>query len=640
MNIYFIIIIILGLVILHIYNFNNNVIKEPFCTKKSSDKCLNRFTYAYQIEGTQAIGIRNDSIVPSTNDSNPNEKIQSFKCVPNNYPNQTGNTDCNIWPSISTMNRARDNDARDWFKQWPYYFECKQIGKSKPGCAAGFNSMGLKSYKDMGYSCDIGTGLIPTKIDSETGIITCATDTTGTCLVRNTKENCQNYLELIPLDNSNQNKNDGLVCSEGKVGNNCTNMYNTLGLKTLGELGYSCVNKIGDSNLPGKVINDSTYNFASYNNKNIVDNCNVAKNFQPLNEIKDVVCSEYTISTDTKHPTACEQAYTKFNLYPSTNPLVIKGNDPNYTIGNTFNDSASLFSTYSKYQQAFPPVTDSNSAKSISDGIENILSKTGLKLGCCKRQNASDNTEKNISVRVPVNPTIESINPNTKKFNFQYSQINIPEGSCPANLFSGSTDCDNFFGLYCDNIINYMKKQNIDVQKELINYAPECACYTPQTKEQAGYPPSTPSVCYKNGCDITSNPSVYLDPNSRDGNSQKTCSLTICNSINDFSGMTVGGGANISTQTQNQCGSSSDSKTTDTKTTDTKTTDTKTTDTNTTDTNTTDTKTTDTNTTDTNTNTENTSITSFTITLIVTTVIVLLLLLSLSVYFGTKKSNR
>ena len=105
--------------------------------------------------------------------------------------------------------------------------------------------------------------------------------------------------------------------------------------------------------------------------------------------------------------------------------------------------------------------------------------------------------------------------------------------------------------------MNYMKQQNIDIQSELMNYAPECACYAPQTQAQQGYPPSTPSVCYKNGCDISSNPSVYLDPNSRDGTSQKTCSLTICNSINDFSGMTVGGGANISTQTQNQCGEAS-----------------------------------------------------------------------------------
>jgi hypothetical protein len=80
-----------------------------------------------------------------------------------------------------------------------------------------------------------------------------------------------------------------------------------------------------------------------------------------------------------------------------------------------------------------------------------------------------------------------------------------------------------------------MQSQNINVESELLNYAPECACYAPQTKDQSGYPPTTPSVCYKDGCDLSSNPSVYIDPSSRNGNNVKTCDMTICNSINDFS---------------------------------------------------------------------------------------------------------
>lgn len=560
MNIYFIMITILILIIIHAINFN---ILEPFCTKKNSDICLSRFTYSYGIDGGRGIGINNNSIVVDNNTNNSNEKIMNFKCIPNNYPNQTGGNDCNIWPSINAVNVSRSNDARDWFKQPAYYLNCKQIGKSKPGCASGYNAMGYKSYSDLGYSCKVGNGLIPTKIEPTTGIITCATDSQGNCLIRSSQADCNNSLNLIPIDNSNKNNNSGLVCSKGKIGTKCIDMYNKLELKTLGELGYSCSNSIGEGKLPGKVINDESYNFASYDNKTIIDNCPSAINFQPLNQIKDVVCSEYKTSTDAKYPNACEQAYTKFNLYPSTNPLVIKGNNPKYSISNTFKEPSNLFSTYSKFQQAFPPNTNSNSSQSISDGIETILSETPVKLACCKRSNSTNNSPTTINVRVPVNPTIKSINPNTEKFNFQYSQVAIPENSCPANLYYGSKDCDNFYGLNCDNIINYMREQNIDVQSELLNYAPECACYAPQTKEQAGYPPSTPSVCYKNSCDITSNPNVYLDPNSRDGNSQKTCSLTICNSINDFSGLTAGGAVNISPQTKNQCGANS-SNTSDT----------------------------------------------------------------------------
>ena len=565
MYIIFIYVLILILVIIHIINFS---VLEPFCTRKSSNECLSRFTYAYPVEGGRGIGINNNSIGTDINISNSNEKIINYRCVPNNYPNQTGGTDCNIWPSINDVNRARGNDARNWFKNQNYYLNCKQIGKSKPGCAAGYNAMGYKSYGDLGFSCNVGNGLIPTKIDSATGVITCATDSKGNCLLRSSKTDCINSLNLIPADDSGKNTNNSLVCSEGKIGTKCVDMYNNLGLKTLGELGYSCSSSIGEGKLPGKVINDDTYNFASYDNKKIIDNCPTALNFQPLNQISDVVCSEYSVSTDNSYPTACEQAYTKFNLFPSTNPLVIKGNNPKYSVSNTFKDSTSLFSTYSKFQRAFPPNTNSNSAQSISDGIGTILSETPIKLACCKRTEPTNNSASTINVRVPVNPTIKSINPNTQKFNFQYSQIKIPEGSCPANLYSGSPDCDNFYGLNCDNIINYMREQNIDIQSELLNYAPECACYAPQTKDQAGYPPSTPSVCYKNGCDITSNPNVYLDPNSRDGNSQKTCSLTICNSINNFSELTAGGAINISPQTKNQCGidssSTSTSRTSDT----------------------------------------------------------------------------
>ena len=560
MSIYFIILMILVLVVIYFLNNITNLnIIEPFCSKNKGN-CLNKFSYGYEVANEQALGIYNKSVSATTNE---NEKLMNYQCIYNNIGSYTGDgTDCILFPNLDDVNNTRGKYAYVSYSKPTWYLNCDKIGKSKPGCAAGYNQMGYKSYADLGYTCNIGNGTIPTKIDNSTGVITCATDISGNCLIRTSKTDCENSLNLIPIDNSNQNINNGMTCTDGKVGTACTNMYDDLGLQTLDELGYSCNSSIGNGDLPGKVMNDTTYNFASYDGKNIVDNCATAIKFQPLNEIKDVECSDYKISVDSEYPTACEQAYTKFNLYPSTNPLVNKGNDPNYTIGETYNTTNSLFNIYSTYQQAFPSGTNSNSSQSLADGIETILSETPLKLACCRRTSATDNTEKNVNVRVPVNPTTESINPYTKEFNFQYSQINIPANSCPVNLYSGSPDCDNFFGLNCNNIMNYMGQQNINVQSELMNYAPECACYAPQTQDQEGYPPTTPSVCYKTGCDITTNPSVYLDPNSRDGDTQKTCSLTICNSINDFSGMTVGGGANISTQTNNQCGSSGSSGTT------------------------------------------------------------------------------
>lgn len=573
MNNIFIITLIMILVSLYFFDTEGRT-NEPFCTKDGNERgCLEDFTYAKAVAGNKGVALKNNSIGPVTYvNGTQMENVIGFQCVPGNWPDKTlGGTDCYIWDSVSAVDSTRHDSSDSDFKNSAYYYNCSGVGKSLPGCRAIYNAFGQKSYKDLGYSCDLGNGTIPTKISS-TGVITCVTDASGNCLVRKSKEQCQTLLNLVPTTTPIPTTSTGenvscnntiktLECSKGKVGTACTDMYNKLGLKTLDELGYSCNKNIGAKNLPGKVIDNSSYNFASYDGQSIIGNCQTAINFQPLKTLNDVKCEQYTTSTDTKYPTACEQAYTTYNLYPSTNPLVIKGNDSNYSIENTFTKPDDLFSMYYKYQTSFPSNTDSNVSSSISSGIKSILSKTPLKLGCCKRTNPNDNSAKNVGVRVPVNPTIESINPYAKTFNFQNSQISLLENSCPADLYWGSSKCDNFFGLNCDNIINYMNSQNINVQSELLNYAPECACYAPQTKEQSGYPSSTPSVCYKNGCDLSSNPSVYIDPSSRNGTEVKTCSLSICNSINDFSGMNIGGTTTISTQTQNQCGSTIPSET-------------------------------------------------------------------------------
>ena len=549
----------------------NDKTTEPFCTKDGNKRgCLEDFTYAYELPNNKAVLIKNGSIGPVTiTTNNLQENVVDYKCVPSNWPDQNLNgKDCEIF-DIASANSARKNSSNSNFKNPAYYFNCAPYGKSLPGCKAVYDAMKLNSYEDYGFSCELGNGTIPVRINPD-GVIDCAATANGECLVRSSKEECKNLLKLVPTitpitaivankDTICDNLTHVIGCPDGKVGTPCVNLYEKLGLKTFKELGYTCNQGIESGKLKGKKSSDSSYNFASYDNTNIIPNdteksCAKSLNFHPTQELKDVVCSEYTTSTDPNYIDACKQAFTQYNLFPSNNPLVIKGNDPNYTIKNTFDNATDLFNVYSKYQSAFPPNTNSNSSDGIKVGIQSILSETPLKLGCCKRTNPTDNTEKVVNVRVPVNPTIESINPNTSKFNFQYSQVLLGENSCPTDLYWGSTKCDNFYGLNCENIINYMKSQGLDVEKELLSYAPECACYAPQTKSQAGYPSTTPSVCYKNGCDLASNPSVYIDPGSRNGNEVKTCSLSICNSINDFSGMTIGGSATISPQTQNQCG--------------------------------------------------------------------------------------
>ncbi len=568
MNVVFLIIMIMILVIIYLDFFSFNNLLETFCTKDSThdNKCMNQSSSAINDATNKAIVYwdpthkQNLQAVLTTSSPSFNNhtlNLASFQCIPSNYTTASvnNNNDCYIWNSLSSAQNSAGNDASNNFKTQTFYPNCSSKGKSTPGCAIGYNAINYKSYSDFGYGCNIGNGTIPAKMDSN-GIITCATDTSGNCIVASSKDQCNQIINLVPVQkNSTINNVSSMSCSNGKIGTPCINMYNNLGIKSLGELGYSCNQNIGTNNIPGKVIDDSTFNFASYDGTNFVKNCPTSINFQPSSTIKDAVCSEYKTKLDPKYPTACEQAYTQYNLYSSTNPLIIKGNDPNYTIKNTWTDPNDLFQVYTKYQTGFPDNIDTNSSTSIAQGIQNILSETPLKMACCRRTNAQNNSNLNVSVRVPVNPTTESINPYAEQFNFQLSPISLPPNSCPTNLYSGSPDCDNFFGLTCDNIMNYMNQQKINVESELINYAPECACYAPQTSNQAGYPSTTPAVCYKNDCDLSSNPVVYLDPNSRNGDQVKTCSMTVCNTINDFAGLTVGGNANISTQAENKCGS-------------------------------------------------------------------------------------
>jgi hypothetical protein len=139
----------------------------------------------------------------------------NFQCVPNNYPAGTNATDCNIWPSVKVANNERGDAAIDYFPQASYYYNCQSNGMGTPGCALGYTSLGLKSYKDFGLSCGIGNGKIPTQIDNSTGIITCATDSNGNCLVRESKSQCDSLLNLVPINTSGANGVNTLVCSDG-----------------------------------------------------------------------------------------------------------------------------------------------------------------------------------------------------------------------------------------------------------------------------------------------------------------------------------------------------------------------------------------------------------------------------------------
>jgi hypothetical protein len=271
----------------------------------------------------------------------------------------------------------------------------------------------------------------------------------------------------------------------------------------------------------------------------------------PSNNIYDINCIQSdqtkTKSNSNIEPANfCKTKFDYYNLYPSTNPLVIRGKNINQAIPNTINNDITLNNLASKYRNFIPQIY---TPQDIKNGINTLMENAPIKLACCGRTNNTNNSELKLNTRVPLNPDIAKKSPLYNSFNFQPEIITIPPNSCPANLTPNSTDCNAFFGVYCENVINTFNEQKLP-QTEFIKYAPECACYVPKTPEQKYYPAGAPSICYKDGC--TQNSISYLDETSQGPNAK--CDMTICQNIVNTAGLTAGGNANITPTLQNQCG--------------------------------------------------------------------------------------
>ncbi len=175
-----------------------------------------------------------------------------------------------------------------------------------------------------------------------------------------------------------------------------------------------------------------------------------------------------------------------------------------------------------------------------------ILKETALKVGCCNRK-SDDNSAQFATVRVPIdmtNPKVVAEN----KYEYKFETIKIPPNTCPADVYADSYICNAFYDVYCQNIFDAFSKTNLD-QSELINYAPECACYIPNTKEQSFYPAGTPPSCYKKGCSLADS-KAYLDTVSRN----VPCNLKICQNLISINNIKASGNVVIDPVLQNTCG--------------------------------------------------------------------------------------
>ena len=254
----------------------------------------------------------------------------------------------------------------------------------------------------------------------------------------------------------------------------------------------------------------------------------------------------------------CKSAFDNYNLYPSTNPFVVRGNDLNTNFKNIITDSVTLSNLGTKnFQVLNNLVSDYNPNDDVltSEAFNILLQKAPLKVGCCLRKK-DDNSQKTVLVRTPLNPN-ENVDPMYKKFDCKFKSIPIPQDSCPTDYYGGSPNCNAFYDIYSQNIITEFNKQ--EVQPEyFIKYAPECACYAPKTKVQEIYPDNTPPACYKTSCDVVDNPSTYIDPISR----SNPCDITVCNNVFNATIGNVGGNVIIDPKLENTCGKNLPSNTT------------------------------------------------------------------------------
>jgi hypothetical protein len=589
----YIIIILLILVFIYIYFNNNNNLESFACN--DGNRCIVNNTDNVQI-GTNTDGSPKYVLQYSNSQLDPTQIITI-----NNIPEKIIRTRCYNNCMVTTDNNITDQNAKANNPDDSQYYTCPN-GKVTEGCRGTLNNylwgdeknLSLKSYEELGFGCDITIAgknyksSIPIKYNND--IISCASNDGINCLKRANYDQCRQALQLVPaLDTSrtgienpiaNRNINtlsynnigdDGqqstvikkdvsnaadrinnsyvINCNRGKSGLACTDLFNNIGLSTFADLGYSCSDNIANGDIAGKVTpNFKHYEVASYDGGNIfINNCKLNQTKFPTKRLNNYTCTKYTdVPPNTSHPNICYEGFKQYNLFPSTNPLTIQGYNIHQNIQNNITDPVELNNLYNNYSNIFKdPNANYAFTDQISNELDKVLENYPQKYYCCTVK--SNNS---VKARVPLDPTLDYSGQNIdySKYNFQFGQIPMNKDSCPVNLSPASSDCDDFMAINCKNIINYMKEQDIDIDKNLPNYAPECACYAPKTESQDAYPDNTPPLCYKDGC--LAGQTAYVDPVSR----IKTCDITVCKNVLNAIGITAGKNVNITANMQNNCG--------------------------------------------------------------------------------------
>jgi len=181
------------------------------------------------------------------------------------------------------------------------------------------------------------------------------------------------------------------------------------------QLGYSC-----NTNNIGKVTNNfSAYEYASYDKINTIPCESLLST--PTKTLNNILC------TNSEQSVLCKSAFDNSFLYSSNNPLVIKGNDINYSIKNNITDPTMIYtlgknnsSILAKIANIDPQYYDPTDNIQMQTAFNIILQETPLKAGCCLR-------------------TQNDFGPQTINVYTQNSPYNTPTPTIPAPTTSAPT---------------------------------------------------------------------------------------------------------------------------------------------------------------------------------------------------------
>ena len=196
--------------------------------------------------------------------------------------------------------------------------------------------------------------------------------------------------------------------------------------------------------------------------------------------------------------------------------------------------------------------------------LDRILDQTTIKRACCNKLDSID-------VRIPPPNKVKDIKGNIVPYDvnketnaamykkFEYHDVKgltVPKNMCPNGHYGAGKMCDDFYTVYCGNILkmylDQVKKitgKNAYDHDEFSKYKPECACYGYEKSVQELLRQGISRKCVFPHC-ARSGDKSYHHPSTR---GQK-CSINVCQNIVNMQGAEAGAGISVNIQSSVACG--------------------------------------------------------------------------------------